>query len=330
MKSIPRVLFAHLPTPVESLSKISALYGGPTVWIKRDDQTGLAFGGNKTRKLEFLVADALGHGAKTLITGGAFQSNHCRQTAAAAAKFGLACILVLGPTQKSEKVPTPTGNYLLDQLFNAEIVQSPYGERDRVLQESFNKAWEDGRRPYLIPYGGSNATGAAGYAYAMKELADQAASDPDFATPNWICIPSSSGGTQAGIVAGASLFGFNGKILGISIDEKASDLSKKVAALATEVCDLLGEPQEIKPETILVNDQFLGEGYGIVSKDEIQVVKEFAQNEGILLDPVYTGRAAAGLKRLIQKSSFLPEENVLFWHTGGSPALFADRYQSLI
>src|SRR6266702_390670 len=208
--AVPRLHFAHLPTSVEALPRLSQVLGGPRLLVKRDDQTGLAFGGNKTRKLEFLLAEARDQGAKTLITGGALQSNHCRQTAAAAARFGFKCILVL-TGDKSQKA---SGNLLLDLLFGAEIVYvADRKDRDRILQETFDRAIQEGTKPYPVPYGGSNATGALGYAFAMKELIEQNVA------ADWIVFATSSGGTHAGLLLGQRIFGFSGKILGISVDE---------------------------------------------------------------------------------------------------------------
>jgi D-cysteine desulfhydrase family pyridoxal phosphate-dependent enzyme len=323
MKPLPRLRFAHLPTPIEPLPRLSAALKGPRLWVKRDDQTGLAFGGNKTRKLEFLVAEAQAHGAKTLITAGAVQSNHCRQTAAAAARFGFDCILVLSGT----KPETASGNLLLDHLFGAEIVWTEPEHRSEALQQTFDQAWEEGKRPYRIPVGGSNATGAAGYAYAIQEMISQFQVEE---LPDWIVVASSSGGTQAGMMAGAKLFRYAGKILGISNDETASDLSARVASLAYETMELLGEKGSLKPEEVLVNDEFLGAGYGVMGEQEEEAIHLFASQEGLLLDPVYTGRAAAGLIGLIHEGFFKYEEKVLFWHTGGATALFAEQYNSLI
>src|SRR6266699_5308774 len=204
MKNISRLNFAHLPTPIEALPRLSETLLGARLLIKRDDQTGLAFGGNKTRKLEFLVAEAREQGAKMLISGGAIQSNHCRQTAAAAARFGFKCILVL----TGDKPQQASGNLLLDQLFGAQIVYvADRKDRDSILQETFDRATNEGSNPYLVPYGGSNATGALGYAFAMKELIDQNIS------ADWIVFASSSGGTQAGLLTGQRIFRFNGKIV---------------------------------------------------------------------------------------------------------------------
>jgi D-cysteine desulfhydrase family pyridoxal phosphate-dependent enzyme len=313
---IPRIRIAHLPTPIEQLSRLSAHLGGPIILVKRDDLTGLAFGGNKIRKLEFVLAEAVAVGARTLITVGAVQSNHCRQTAALAAQHGLNCILVLS----GEPEIQASGNYLLDQLFGTKIVWSSRSEREVVLKETFNKAWADGLKPYLIPLGASNPLGTLGYAYAFEEFMQQNIS------ADWIVVASSSGGTQAGLEVGSRRSKWNGKILGISIDEPASDLQHVIAGLASEASDRLGQEIRFEPKDILVDDHYLGEGYGILGKAEIEAIRLFSRLEGLLLDPVYTGRAAAGLIDLIQKGYFKRGESVLFWHTGGTPALFADKY----
>jgi D-cysteine desulfhydrase family pyridoxal phosphate-dependent enzyme len=315
---IPRIRIANLPTPVESLPRLSAFLGGPRLWVKRDDLTGVALGGNKVRKLELVLAEAQANGARTLVTVGAAQSNHCRQTAALAAHFGMDCILVLSgdPTQ------APTGNLLVDELLGAEIVWTDRKDRTAVLQQTFDHAWESGRRPYLIPLGASNPLGALGYMFAFDELLAQQVQ------PDWIVVASSSGGTQAGLVLGARRAGWKGRILGISIDEKDTDLQETVSHLATEASDLAGQRMEFKPADILVNDDYLGEGYGVMGAPEKEAILAFARQEGLLLDPVYTGRAAAGMIDLIRRGFFKPRDTVLFWHTGGTPALFADTYQS--
>lgn len=328
MKTPPRLKFAHLPTPVEPLPRLSAALGGPRILVKRDDQTGLAFGGNKTRKLEFLLAEAKANGAKMLVTAGALQSNHCRQTVAAAMRNGFECTLVLTVPAGQNDLAFPdsgaTGNLLLDRLLGAEIVLARGEQRDRVLQETFQSAWDAGKRPYLIPYGGSNPTGATAYAFALQELMAQDVN------PDWIVFPSSSGGTQAGLVLGARLFNYRGQVLGISVDEQAEVLKDRVAKLATETADFLGGDIKFEVDEILVNADYLGQGYGVMGEIEKEAIHLFARTEGLLLDPVYTGRAAAGLIDLIQRGFFANDQTVLFWHTGGTPALFADRYQEII
>lgn len=315
LPSLPRVSLAHLPTPVEPLPRLSDQLG-LTLLVKRDDQTGLAFGGNKTRKLELLAAQAQAEGATRLLTTGAVQSNHCRQTAAAAARLGLACTLVLaGPPE------TASGNLLLDRLLGAEVVWSTRERREADLQAAFEAAQAAGERPFLIPYGGSNATGAAAYAYALEELLAQGV------MPDYIVLASSSGGTQAGLVAGARLLGYSGRILGISVDEPARVLRPRVADLAREVCARLGTPQAIPADEVWVEDAYAAPGYGVLTAREVEAIHTFARLEGLLLDPVYTGRAAGGLLDLARQGVFPPGSTVLFWHTGGTPGLFATRYR---
>jgi D-cysteine desulfhydrase family pyridoxal phosphate-dependent enzyme len=314
---ILRLNFAHLPTPIEALPRLSEVLGGPRLLVKRDDQTGLVFGGNKTRKLEFLVAEAREQDAQTLITGGATQSNHCRQTAAAAARFGFECILVLTGDESQHA----SGNLLLDQLFGAEIVYiADRKDRDGILQETFDRAMNEGKKPYLVPYGGSNATGALGYAFAMKELIDQNVS------ADWIVFASSSGGTQAGLLLGQRIFGFSGRVLGISVDESEEWLKSEVSKLASATSEKVGERIEFTPADVLVNANYCGAGYGVVTEREREAIRLFASCEGLLLDPVYTGRAAAGMIDLIRTGFFKTNETVLFLHTGGQPALFAEQY----
>lgn len=309
---LPRLRFAHLPTPIEPLKRLSGQLGDARLWIKRDDQTGLAFGGNKTRKLEYLLAEAQSHGAQTLITRGAAQSNHCRQTAAAAARFGLDCILVLAGNATDKR----SGNLLLDALLNAELVWTEGADPEAVMQQTFEQAWNEGRRPYLVPYGGSNPTGAAAYSAAFQELLSQ-----DL-LPDTIVLASSSGGTQAGLLVGARSANFKGQIIGISVEPPASELAATIASLANQTADLLRSQHEFTPDEVNVVDDYLGEGYGKVSALERQAIKRFAQFEGIILDPVYTGRAAGGMLDMIQAERISPKGNILFWHTGGTPAVF--------
>lgn len=311
--ALPRLAFAHLPTAIEPMPRLSAHLGGAHLWVKRDDQTGLAFGGNKTRKLEFLLAEAQAHGARSLITWGAAQSNHCRQTAAAAARNGLACQVVLrgGPTEPV------TGNVLLDQLLGAELIWA--GERDpgEVAREAFDRAWEQGRRPYMIPFGGSSPTGAAAYAAAIGEFLNQGVS------LDRIVLASASGGTQSGMLVGARMYGFEGRITGISVDQPASTLQQLIASLATQTASLLHQDATFEPADVDVNDRFLGGGYAVMGELERGAMRTFARLEGLILDPVYTGRAAGGLIELLRDGDIDRDERVLFWHTGGTPAVFA-------
>jgi D-cysteine desulfhydrase len=320
--SVSRLNFAHLPTPIEDLSNLSNALNGPRIFVKRDDQTGLAFGGNKTRKLEFLIAEAREQGADLLISGGAMQSNHCRQTAAAAARYGFECKLVL----TGEKPKEPSANLLLDGLFGAEIITvEDRAFRDEILQKTFDDASAAGKKPYLVPYGGSSPTGALGYAFAMEELMKQLNGELEKRI-DWIVFGTSSGGTHAGLVLGQRLFGFNGKVLGISIDEPEEELKSHVSDLASRASEKFGERIQFSRNDVLATENYCQAGYGVFGEGEREAIHLFAKHEGLLLDPVYTGRAAAGMIDLIRRGFFKKDETVLFWHTGGQPALFADKY----
>lgn len=322
--SIPRLRFAHLPTPLEELPRLTELLGGPRLFVKRDDQTGLALGGNKTRKLEFLVAQALAEGADTLVSAGALQSNHCRQTAAAAAKFGLRCVLVL----TGEEEARASGNLILDRILGARIVHvRDRKARDSTLKETFESRIREGGKPFLIPYGGSSAVGALAYAFALEELLLQARSGAAGGiVPDCVVFGTSSGGTHAGLVLGKRLHGYSGEILGISIDESESWLQDRVSALASDASELLGARIDFRREDVRASDAYCRAGYGVLTQAEREAISLFGCTEGLLLDPVYTGRAAAGLIDLISRGYFRKDQTVVFWHTGGQPALFADRY----
>jgi D-cysteine desulfhydrase family pyridoxal phosphate-dependent enzyme len=312
--ALPRIRLTSLPTPVEPLLHLGQTLGGPRIFIKRDDLTGLAGGGNKTRKLEFLVADAQLKQADTLITVGAEQSNHCRQTAAAAGKVGLRCIVILRGHAPTEAA----GNLLLLRLLGAEIRWSGERTREEVMDEVVAKERNEGRNPYPIPLGGSTPLGAAAYAVALEELSRQTSESFDR-----IIFASSSGGTHAGLAAGAAIIRFPGRIFGISIDEELTSLQSMVAKIATETCSLLGEARTFQPGDILASADYLGAGYAVLGTPEREAIDLFARMEGMLLDPVYTGRAAAGMIDMIRRGSIGKEETVLFWHTGGIPALWA-------
>ncbi len=307
---------AHLPTPLEKMERLSKHLGGPELWIKRDDQTGLAMGGNKARKLEFLVADALAHGFDHLLTTGAPQSNHCRQTAAAAAHFGLGCSLVLRGSPPAQL----HGNLLLDRLLGAHLYWADGREGSEVMNDVAAELRSMGRKPYPIPVGGSNVMGATGFVMAIQELTNQLQSGPNV---DFIVFASSSGGTQAGLVLGARVYGFRGRILGISVDHPADQLKTLVSALATATATHLGLGTLSVADLVDVNDDYLGEGYAQVGETEREAIQMTAQLEGILLDPVYTGRAMGGLIDLIRWGAFTRGQTVLFWHTGGTAALGA-------
>lgn len=304
------------PTPLHRLDRFGAACG-VDLWIKRDDLTGLAFGGNKTRKLEYLVGDALAHGADTLVTSGAAQSNHCRQTAAAAARAGLACHLALGGDDDTPR----DGNLRVDLLLGAHVHwcgASRKGEDVAAIVESLRA---DGASPYVVPYGGSNVIGARGFVRAVEELAEQATTDFDA-----VVFASSSGGTHAGLLAGAVDHRFDSRWVGIRIDKEPNpdgDLSDTIIELANELTD------GPLPDLELVED-FLDPGYGVVTELERGALLDLARAEGVLLDPVYTARAFGGMRKMIDDGRIAKGSRVLFWHTGGSPALFGPDAASLV
>ncbi len=317
---IARYPLAQLPTPVHDLYRLSALLNGPRILVKRDDQTGLATGGNKSRKLEYLLADALDKKADVLVTAGAMQSNHCRQTAAAAKIAGLDCELVVN----GEENTLPNGNYLLDLLLGARVHITTRANRTAMLQQVKDDLARQRRKPYVIPIGGSTGLGALGYALAMIELQNQlheAKTEVDH-----ILLASSSGGTQAGLVLGSRLCDFKGSILGISIDNDKLDgrpFQKELAAITNKACALAQVKADFTPADFNVQYDYLGRGYGVVGDLEREAIYMAAQQEGLLLDPVYTGRAFGAMVDLIRKGFFTENETILFWHTGGTAALFA-------
>lgn len=314
---------AHTPTPLEKMAHLSKHLGGPELFIKRDDQTGLATGGNKTRKLEFLVADALAQSCDHLVTTGASQSNHCRQTAAAAAHFGLGCSLVLRGQEPQEV----TANLLLDHLLGAHNYWTGGRKPAEVMAEVMDELKAMGRKPYQIPLGGSNVVGATGYVLAMEELMAQLTAE--HLNVDFIIFASSSGGTQAGLVLGAEVYGFRGQVLGISVDAPAEELQTQIAALATATATHLGLGTISLANKVNVNDDYVGEGYAQVGETEKEAIHLVAQLEGILLDPVYTGRAMGGLIDLIRWGAFTRRQRILFWHTGGTAALPAFAHKLL-
>jgi L-cysteate sulfo-lyase len=319
----PRVRLAHLPTPLEPMTRLSARLGGPTLWIKRDDCTGLATGGNKTRKLEYLAADALQKGADTLITLGALQSNHARQTAAAAARLGLKCVLVL-----EERVSQPTeayrhnGNVLLDRLLGATLKYVP---RDSSMTAAAEMAAEDvrraGGRPYVIPGGGSNAVGTLGYVGCAYEIMQQA-TELGLRVDRVVHATGSSG-TQAGLIAGFDGMRSGVRVLGITVGRPRENQEKNVGRLLDETWAHLGLKGSAPRDNIEADDGYFGEAYGIPTLGMKEAVALLAETEGVLLDPVYSGKAMAGLIDLIRQGRFDKDAHIVFVHTGGQAGLFA-------
>ena len=319
---VNRVQLAQLPTPLHELSRLTRKLAGPRIWIKRDDLTGLAGGGNKSRKLEFLIADAIQRGCDTVVTAGGPQSNHCRQTAAACARFGLQCHLILG----GEPPELRLGNLLLDDLLGARVHWVEKPQRNTRLNDIGDELRADGRVPYVIPVGGSNPLGCLGYAHAMFEV--QAQIELLGIEVNRIIFATSSGGTQAGMALGARMSGFRGKITAVSIDQPPDEPPQRaflaeVAEIAAEASALIGDKMPFNSSDFDVEYGYLGEGYGVVGELERCAIRELASTEGILLGPVYTGRAFGAMLDLIASGKIGPCETVLFWHTGDDVALHA-------
>ena len=324
--ALPRVRCAHLPTPLEPMLRLSAHLGGPNLWIKRDDCTGLATGGNKARKLEFLVGDALEQSADTLITQGAVQSNHCRQTAAVAAQHGLACHLLF-----EKRVPTDdsdyanSGNVLLDHMLGAATQAFPAATDMNVEMETLATTLRaQGHKPYIIPGGGSNAVGATGYVNAAVELLEQsAAQDLKLA-----CIVHGTGsaGTQAGLVAGVHGGGSSVPILGIGVRAAQEKQEQSVYELACKTLEHLQITTELAREKVVADCSFVGEGYGLPTDSMLEALDLLARLEGILLDPVYSGKGMAGLIGKVRGGYFDAASDVVFVHTGGAAALFGYRW----
>ncbi len=321
----PRLRFAHLPTPLEPMKNLSQQLDGPNLWIKRDDCTGLASGGNKTRKLEFLMGDALEQDADTIITQGATQSNHARQTAAIAAKTSMDCHILLEDRTNSDNPDyNYNGNVFLDQLYGATLTKYPADtDMDQAMTEMAERLREDGKKPYIIPGGGSNPIGALGYVNAGLELLTQA-NDRGLRIDHVVHATGSTG-TQSGLVTG--LAGSNSRIpvLGISVRAPKDAQESKVFQMAQKTAEYLGIPHAVSREDIAVNSDYVGAGYGIPTDGMLEAVQLLARSEAILLDPVYSGKGMAGLIDLIRQGHFKKGENVVFLHTGGSAALFAYR-----
>jgi len=323
------VRFAHLPTPLESLPRLTEALmtpgGGPNLWVKRDDCTGLAGGGNKTRKLEYLVADALANDADTLLTQGAVQSNHVRQTAAAAARFGLACEVLLEERTGSKAADyAGSGNVLLDRLLGAKVRTVPGGtDMSQALAEAAAEVADHGGRPYVIPGGGSNVIGALGYAECALELVAQA--NEIGLEIDRIVTATGSAGTQAGLVAGLAVMGADIPVLGIGVRAPKDVQEANVFRLAQETADLLGHRERVTRDMVVADCDYVGRGYGLIDDEVIEALKLAARTDGLVLDPVYTGKAMKGLIALSRKGAF-DGETVVFIHTGGAQGLFG--YQS--
>lgn len=318
--NLPKASLGYFPTPLIELTRLSKTLGGPNIYMKRDDNTGLALGGNKTRKLEYIMGDALAKGADTVITAGAIQSNHCRQTAGAAASLGLECHLVLG----GKKPEQPQGNLLLDKVYGCHIHWAGENRKGEDIPALVAQLKAEGKKPYVIPYGGSNELGAVAFIEAYKELnAQREALKVDF---SHIIFASSSGATHAGLMLGNKMLETYSQIVGINIDKGEMDkvpFDEHIVSLANSTAQFIAADYQFTADDLILNSDYVGDGYGVIGELEKEAIALTAQNEGILLDPVYTGRAMGGLIDMIRTGQIKATDNVLFWHTGGAPALFA-------
>ncbi len=318
----PRIRFAHLPTPLEHLPRLSSALGGPEIWIKRDDCTGMSTGGNKTRKLEFLLAEARDQNADIILTQGATQSNHARQTAACAAKMGLAChILLEDRTGKRDHDYTESGNVFLDLLHGASVEHCASNpDMNAELGKVALRMRSEGRKPYLIPGGGSNPIGALGYVNAALELVTQA-NDMGLRIDH-VVHATGSAGTQAGLITGLAGIRSGVSLLGIGVRAPREKQEENVYKLACATAELCGCPGAVRRDQVVANCDYVGEGYGFSTSASLEAIKRLATLEGILLDPVYSGKGMAGFIDLIRKGMFKKGQNVVFVHTGGSAGLF--------
>jgi L-cysteate sulfo-lyase len=318
----PRIRLGHFPTPLEPLHNLTRLLGGPRLWIKRDDCTGLSTGGNKTRKLEFLMAEAQARDADVVITQGATQSNHARQTAAAAAKLGMRCHILLEDRTGSTAVDyTDNGNVLLDRLHGATVERRAGGSDMQAEMEAVAlRLQQEGRRPYVIPGGGSNPLGALGYVNAALELSHQ--SSEMGLRIDALVHATGSAGTQAGLVTGLVAMNSAIRLLGIGVRAPREKQEAMVFDLACRTWALLGLRGEPPREAVQANSDYVGGGYGVPTPGMVEAVTLLARSEGLLLDPVYSGKGMAGLIDLVRQGRFERDQNIVFLHTGGSAALF--------
>lgn len=325
LSSFSRLHYLQSVTPIEELSRFTSFLGGPKIFIKRDDLTGgLAEGGNKVRKLEFVVADALVHNADTLVTGGAVQSNHCRATLAAAVKEGLKCRLILQERVPGSYNPSATGNNLLYHLLGADQIRVIPGSSDIMaeMENVLEELQSDGRRGYLIPVGASNEIGTLGYVACVKEMITQFSEQ--HLHIDYIICPSGSGGTHAGLLAGVLLEQIETTVIGINVSRNRHEQEELVYQLALRVLDKLNcHQQSLDRRRLRCFDNYVGPGYSIPTAGMIEAVRLLGSLEGILLDPVYTGKAMAGLIDLVRQGYFKKDHRILFMHTGGIPALYA-------
>ena len=327
LSRFPRVRLCHAPTPLEPMANLSKMLGGPNLFVKRDDCTGLATGGNKTRKLDFLMGDAIHRGADCVVTQGAVQSNHARQTAAAATRLGLGCYVLL-ERRVPDVAPSyeSTGNVFLDHLFGAELRFCETGQDMNAAAEALgSELAEEGKKPYVIPGGGSNPTGALGYVSCALEMLMQA--NERSLRIDCVVHATGSAGTQAGLVVGLEGSNSGIQVQGISVRNSKDKQEQAVHDLAQRTAAHVGINGGISRDAVRADDGYVGPGYGQPTAEMVEAIELTARSEGILLDPVYSGKGMAGLMGLVREGRFGADENIVFVHTGGSAALFA--YQDL-
>ncbi|UOD49494.1 D-cysteine desulfhydrase [Orrella daihaiensis] len=322
LSKFPRLRCGHWPTPLEPMPRLSEHLGGPELWVKRDDCTGLSTGGNKTRKLEFLVADAIDKKADVIITQGATQSNHARQTAALCAKVGIECQILLEDRTGFEDFDYKlNGNVLLDRLHGAKVSQRPGGADMQAEMESLAESLaKQGRRPYVIPGGGSNPIGALGYVNAALELTTQLNEMNLDATH--LVLATGSSGTHAGLIAGLSILNSPLKVVGFGVRAPKEKQEQMVYDLACKTAALLGHEGIVDRQSVFADCDYVGSGYGLPTPAMVEAVTLLAQTEGLLFDPVYTGKGLSGMIDWIRKGKFNATDKIVFLHTGGSAALF--------
>ncbi len=320
LSSLSKIALASLPTPLQRADRLSDALGGPEIWFKRDDLTGFGLGGNKIRKLEYLAADALAQGADTLITGAGPQSNHVRATMAVAAHLGLKGVAVFHGSSPSEK----QGNLLLDELVGAELIFSNNPDRSqldaRIIEES-ERLKAEGHRPYVIGRGGASPLGCVGYVAASAEIFSQLSALN--LQPDYLFCATGSCGTQTGLLVGSKWLQLDYRLCGITVSRRKDECLTRIEKLANETAALLNLKTKPSAADIEVNDNYIGQGYGTPTPECLAAIRLVARTEGIFLDPVYTGKAMAGLIDLIKKKEIGTAKTVLFLHSGGWPALFA-------
>jgi len=326
--AFPQMSLCHRQTPIEAMPRLSALLQGPQLFVKRDDCTGLAMGGNKTRKLEFLLGEAIAAGADMLVTQGAVQSNHVRQTAAAACKAGMKChVLLERRVPDRDAAYEVTGNVLLDALFGATHEFRPAGlDMNAEAQAVTDRLASEGHKPYFIPGGGSNPTGALGYALCAQKIAEHCRTTGE--PFDWLVMSTGSTGTHAGLVAGFTALGVDLPVMGVSVRQPRARQIAAVHGLTNKTLAKLGY-DPVDESAIIVDDGYVGEGYGLPAPSTLEAIRLTAQQEGLLLDPVYSAKGMAGLIGMVRQGFFKPSDRVLFLHTGGASALFAYQDQLL-